>query len=324
MRATKVPTDFLHLLPAIAMPEYLQSFNGCVDYGYIIDGNCILPYIKRKRLFFYFIQLSTGVLGAENEAQEKIFLDKALPFFKSSTRADYIISTNTSIFNVYPKDSLYCKFGSYILNLEKTEDELFSGLHSKHRNVIRKAEKEGLVVLHGKEYLVDCYNLINETFSRQGMLSPTLEYIQQLSNLNESISFTIVKFGDEIHGCAIFLWNKNHSCYYLYGGSVKQSHSGAMNLLHWETILRMKKNEVKYYDFVGGRLNPEEGSRLEGIQRFKLRFGGEFVIGYLWKYTFNNFKYKLYSNLLSGYFKYIRGEKHEGDVIDQERKRGNF
>jgi lipid II:glycine glycyltransferase (peptidoglycan interpeptide bridge formation enzyme) len=324
MRVTKVSADFLHLLPATGLPEYLQSFNGCVDYGYIIEGNCILPYLKRKRLFFYFIQLSTGVLGAENEDQEKIFLDNALQFFKNTIRADYIISTNTSIFNSYPKGSLYCKFGSYLLDLEKPEDMLFLGLHSKHRNVIRKAEKEGLVVLYGKEYLVDCYNLINETFSRQGMLSPTIEHIRRLSNLNESISFTIVKFGNEIHGCAIFLSNKNHSCYYLYGGSVKHPHSGAMNLLHWQAILRMKKNGVKYYDFVGGRINPEEGSRLEGIQRFKLRFGGEFVIGYLWKYTFNNFKYKLYSILLLGYFKFIRGEKHEGDVIDQERKRGNF
>lgn len=324
MESTKIVSDFLHLLPVTAMPEYLQSFNSCVDYGYIIEGNCVLPYAKRKRSIFYFIQLSSGVLGAENEVEEKLFLNNALSFFKKNVSADYLISTNTSIFNSYPTGSLYCKFGSYVVDLHMSEEELFSGLHSKHRNVIRKAEKEGLVVSHGKKYLVDCYNLINETFSRQGMQSPTLENIQKLNDLQDNVSFTVVKVGNEIHGCAIFIWNKNHSCYYLHGGSIKLPHSGAMNLLHWETILRMKKNNVNSYDFVGARLNPDSGSRLEGIQRFKLRFGGELKVGYLWKFTFNNFKYKIYSVLLSVYFKYILKTKFDGDVIDQERKKGNF
>lgn len=324
MRFTKDPTDFLLRLPATGLPEYIRSFNGCVDYGYIIYGNCILPFTKRKRLFFNYIQLSTTVIGAKDEKDENDFLEMALPFFKKHIRADYITSTGTSIFNTYPKGSSFCKFGSYILNLEKSEDELFTGLHSKHRNVIRKAQKDGLIVAHGKEYLTDCYKLINDTFSRQGFLSPSLENIQRLDSLGENISFVIVKDDKEIHGCAILLWSKNHSCYYLHGGSSKHPHSGAMNLLHWETILRMKKNEVLFYDFVGGRLSPDEGSRLEGIQRFKSRFGGDFKVGYLWKYSFNSFNYKLYSFLLSTYFKLFKGLKYEGDAIDQERKRGNY
>lgn len=93
-----------------------------------------------------------------------------------------------------------------------------------------------------------------------------------------------------------------------------------MNLLQWNVIKKMKENNVKFYDFMGARMNPEVGSKYEGIQRFKERFGGELKKGYLWKYSLNDFKYWLYRLLV---FIYSKGHFH-GDIIDQERKRGNI
>ena len=61
----------------------------------------------------------------------------------------------------------------------------------------------------------------------------------------------------------------------------------------------MKERGVKYYDFVGARINPDEGSKYEGIQRFKSRFGGELKKGYLWKMPLNKFKYKLFCWLVA-------------------------
>lgn len=324
MHITKEPHDFLSLLPATGLPEYLDSFSNCIETGYIINEDCILPFLVRKRSIFKYIQLTTPVIGVKNSNEEKEFLDQAINFLKKKNNAIYITSSATSIFNAYPEGSLQCKFGSYILNLEKTEEDLFASLHSKHRNVIRNAQKHELNVLHGKEYLKDCFDLINQTFSRQGSVGITLETVQNLNSLGHNISYTIVKYGDEIQGCAIFLWKKNDRCYYLHGGSSKRPYTGAINLLHWETILRMKKNDVLLYDFVGGRLNPDKGSKLEGIQRFKSRFGGEFFQGYLWKYIFSNFKYIVFSFVLSLYFRLVKGIKYEGDAIDQERKRGNY
>lgn len=324
MYQTKNPENFIRFLPAIGLPGYLQTFNNIIDYGYFVENNCILPYTIRKRVFIRFIQFTSPVCGTKSIAEEKEFLDNVIEYIKININIDFIESTNTSIFNSYPDSSMYCKFGSYIVDLEKSEEELFSGLHSKHRNVIRKAQKDGLVVLHGNEYMLDCYNLINETFTRQGILAPTLEYIRRLADLDDNVSFVIIKENDFIQGCAIFLWNKGHSCYYLHGGSIQNSHGGAMNLLHWETMIRMKANGVKNYDFVGGRLNPDEGSRLEGIQRFKSRFGGDFHIGYLWKLTISKYKTSFYFFLLKIFFEKIRKQKYTGDAIDQERAKGNY
>ncbi len=67
---------------------------------------------------------------------------------------------------------------------------------------------------------------------------------------------------------------------------------------------------VTRYDLVGVRINPAPGSRQEGLLKFKQRFGGRLVQGYLWKYALRPLKYRLYclaARLRSG-----------GDIVDQE------
>ena len=324
MRLIKEPKELIEQLPATGFPEYLKSFNGCIDYWYLVEGNCILPFTIRKRSIFKYIQLTTPVIGVKTNSEEKEFLNKAITYLKKHVKVDYLTSTGSSIFNTYPNSSLYCKFGTYIIDLKQTEDELFAALHSKHRNVIRKAYKDGLVVLSGKKYMPDCYSLIKKTFDRQGLMAPTLETIKKLEYLRDNISYTIVTKDKQIQGCAILLWSTNKTCFYLHGGSSDAPHSGAMNLLHWESMIRMKNKGVNYYDFVGGRINPDKGSKLEGIQRFKSRFGGEFKMGYIWKYTFNRKKYIFYSLLMKIYFRLRYRIAFEGDTIDQERTKGNY
>ena len=58
----------------------------------------------------------------------------------------------------------------------------------------------------------------------------------------------------------------NHSAYYVYGGSVPEPTRGAMNLLHWEAIQIFRELGVKRYDFVGVRIDPEKGSKQEGLK----------------------------------------------------------
>lgn len=52
----------------------------------------------------------------------------------------------------------------------------------------------------------------------------------------------------------------------------------------------------------------------------RCRFGGELKKGYLWKMPLNKFKYKLFCWLVAA----KQGRNYCGDVIDQERKRGNY
>jgi lipid II:glycine glycyltransferase (peptidoglycan interpeptide bridge formation enzyme) len=69
--------------------------------------------------------------------------------------------------------------------------------------------------------------------------------------------------------------------------------------------------DVKRFDFVGCRINPEKGSKQEGIMLFKKYFGGRLSQGYIWKYTIRPLKSAAYSLAV----RLLRG----GDIVDRER-----
>lgn len=308
-------------LPIIATSGYFIS-NGAIDYGYIVESNLVLPFYIKKNLIFRILLFPTGILGNNSKEDQQFFLDKLIVFVRNNFKVDFILMQHTtSLFNAFPKESIACRFGSYILDLSATEEELFSGLHSKHRNVIKKAIKDGIVITKDARNIEDCIHLIQETLVRQGVVFQSSDFFNQLSqNLGENVDFWIAENDSKIQGAAIIVWNKGANAYYLYGGSAIEPHTGAMNLLHWEVIKTMKLRGVLFYDFVGARLNPKEGSKYEGIQRFKSRFGGDLKEGYLWKISINKAKYNLYFNALKIKC-YLKGIKYSGDIIDQELER---
>lgn len=324
MRIVKVLAE--EDVSVLGHPVYLKSINDAVDYGYIVDekGRNLGFVIKKKYIFWNILQIPgpiSGNVGNLSIEEQNRFFNDAISVIKKSLNVDIISNINTNPTAVYPQNSLFCKFGSYILDLTQPEEALFGGLHSKHRNVVRKAEKDGLTVDFGPQYLNDCAKLMDETFKRQNGYSNASKTLQDLANLKSHCDFWIVKDGNSIQGCAILLWDK-YSSYYLHGGSASHTHSGAMNLLHWKAILKMKERGVHYYDFVGARLNPEEGSKLEGIQRFKSRFGGPMKVGYLWRVELHPFKMRIYRFLMTTYFKFRRIDYK--DTIDAERAKGNY
>ena len=313
-------------ISVLGHPIYLMSINDAADYGYVSDdnGRNLGFVIKKKYHFWKLLQIPGPISGNTEgitEDEQRDFYNSAISLIKQHYSVDEISNINTSPTAVYPQNSLYCKFGSYIIDLTQSEEELFSGLHSKHRNVVRKAEKDGLTVDFGPQYLNDCAQLMDDTFKRQNGYSNASKTLLALSKLKDHCDFWVVKDGDTLQGCAILLWDK-YSSYYLHGGSASHTHSGAMNLLHWKAILKMKERGVHFYDFVGARLKPEEGSKLEGIQRFKSRFGGPMKVGYLWRVDLNPLKMKIYRFLMVTYFK-LRGSVYK-DTIEIERSKGNY
>jgi lipid II:glycine glycyltransferase (peptidoglycan interpeptide bridge formation enzyme) len=62
---------------------------------------------------------------------------------------------------------------------------------------------------------------------------------------------------------------------------------------------------------VGVRIQPDKGSKQEGLMMFKQRFGGQLIQGYMWKYPIRPMKYSFYSIAV----RLLRG----GDIVDNER-----
>jgi len=69
---------------------------------------------------------------------------------------------------------------------------------------------------------------------------------------------------------------------------------GAMHLLHWEAIRHFRAMGVKRFNFTGVRIDPEKGSKQDGIRNFKVSFGGELAQGYIWQYSIHPLRFAAY------------------------------
>jgi lipid II:glycine glycyltransferase (peptidoglycan interpeptide bridge formation enzyme) len=252
----------------------------------------------------------------DRNRHEQIFLDSLSAILKAQ-KIDIIMQPTTNVFfNKVPNGSIFAPFGSYRLNLTLDVDSLWKNVHGKHKNVIRNADKKGICIIENNYDINEIYNLIAGTFKRSKMnFMSFYKFQNQIINLKDNVRIFVAKTSDGlIQGCAVIHFS-NYSAYYLHGGSVEKPITGAMNYLQWNAIIRLKELGVPQYDFVGARINVQKGSKLEGIQKFKERFGATLYQGYLWKNPIVKWKYWLFQLV----YKIIR--KSEGDIIDQERRR---
>ena len=310
--------EFKDLLPIVATKEFLSSKSD--KYGWFISNAFILPFIIEKKFIFNRIIFTYSVISKTNDdASQKQFLNEVVKISRTLD-VDFIYQPYAfAIFEDIPNESIFISFGSYKVDLTLEEDVLFKNLHSKHRNVVRKAKKNGLKIFNGIEYKDKCFELIKDTLVRQQQPYMSKDDVDRMhDNFGDNIAFYIVQNDDKIEGSAMILYNQ-YEAYYLLAGSAIKTSAGAMNLLVWQVMLDMKEKDVKSFDFVGARINPK--GKFEGIQRFKSRFGATMKVGYLWKIPIKPFKYKLFRFVTWLYYK-LKRKAYLGDIIDQELNNG--
>jgi lipid II:glycine glycyltransferase (peptidoglycan interpeptide bridge formation enzyme) len=254
--------------------------------------------------------------------KENEFLEGLISFVRQSKLADRIVQPPTHVvFHKAPPETLSCGFGTWFIPLqEKSEEELWNCLHSKNRNVIRNAQKHEVEIKEGRDQLETFQRLYVSTMQRSSMYAETLS---EFKNMYELIGpahiLCAVAYYQGMPQGGVLMPYSEAGAYYLHGASAsKPEVNGAMNYLHWELICRMKRAGVRRYDFVGTRLSDTEGTRLQGIQQFKERFGSTLEKGVLWKIDINALRCVLYDTILQSYY-LIRRIRLKGDIIDQEK-----
>lgn len=310
-------------LPIVGTAAYLRAKSP--RYGWFRSGDFVLPFIVERRALFdrlVFTHQTICVGGARPENGEYEFLNQVVAAARN-LGVDFIYQPlATAVFSVVPKGAVSARFGTYVVDLELPVEQLWANVHGKHRNVIKKAQDAGVEISEGPHNLPICYELIHATMKRNQKLSVALGELERFrENLAENVSFYVAKKDNVAQGAAVIVWNAGHTAYYLYGGTSDSPFGGGMNLLHWKAMTDMKARGVKHYDFVGARVSPPPGSKLESIQRFKVRFGADMREGYLWKYPLKPLRYSAYcwfarANAL------MHGAIYQGDIIDEERAHG--
>ena len=317
VQVRSIPIRWTSDLPIYASEAFLRLVGR--DYGWLggYDAQdrlcCLLPYtlLRKGCLRMARFRVETIPVGKEIDPQtEKLFLDKVVEHLRSA-RVDLIMpaSTNT-VFRVYPSGAKAAPYGSYVVDLSRPEHELWANLHGKHRNVIRNAKKQGVVIRDGSKQVGVIHRMIEETLGRSGLgFQRFPEFLRFVEGLGNQVKLFVAVHDDAVQGCAVVPYSM-HSAYYLYGGSRSEPLTGALNLLQWEAMQFFRALGVQRYDFVGVRIDPERGSKQDRLRMFKERFGGTLRQGYIWKYVYRLLPCLLYSAAI----RLMRG----GDIVDLE------
>ncbi|MBL7912817.1 MAG: GNAT family N-acetyltransferase [Bacteroidia bacterium] len=311
-------------LPFCFQPDYLKLNK---DISILQQNDIFAPVKTGKNKFLTSIQFQfppvKGCGDLPSEDDEKSFCEEAVKYISQNKLAHRIIQPkNYALFRVKPEKSVFCGFGTYKVNLEnKNDSQLLAAMRIKYRNSIRQIEKLNVALKFGSSELSTFLELHNETMDRTSAHKEDNDtLLKELTALPDNTLLATVYLDNKIQGGAYVAYSK-YGAYYFHAASVTtQEGSAANKYLHYKIMCLMRDNGVKQYDFVGARLSDITGTKLEGIQNFKKRFGAELVKGYLWKMDLDKTKCRTYDNLLKIKCK-LKGTKFPVDIIDQEKNK---
>ena len=168
----------------------------------------------------------------------------------------------------------------YRIDVNKTDDELMAMFHSKARYSVRTALKSGAVCRLGtREDIPTFCSLLESTAKRDGFTARNEEYFTDMLDAfgEEMFKLFIVEYegkpiaGSVLLACAGKSWH-------MYAGSNDEAKETMPNfLMQWEMMRWSRDNGYFLYDMRGIAGEGDKLTPIEGLVRFKKRFGGELV-----------------------------------------------
>lgn len=143
-----------------------------------------------------------------------------------------------------------------MVDLEKDEEEILSGMKSKTRYNIRLARKKGVKI--SKSTKLDdvgkFYDIVLETAKRDGIKVYDKDYYRKMAKVflkSNKFAIYMAKYNGEVIAVNLMLYY-GKIAYYLHGASSnKYRNMMAPYMLQWEAIKDAKKLGYKLYDFWG-------------------------------------------------------------------------
>lgn len=166
---------------------------------------------------------------------------------------------------------------SWLLDISRTEEEILKGMRKTTRNLIRRAEREGVEIIESKNISdVDkFYEIHEQTVGRHGFVPFSKSYLKKqfeaLSGDNQ-ISVFLARHNNQILSSAIIVFYGN-SAFYHHGASLA-SKVPASHLLLWKIILEAKNRSCGIFNFWGIAPDDKPNHPWAGLTFFKTGFGG--------------------------------------------------
>ena len=282
-------------------PPFLQSWNAAIQEqqlgheslkiglynGNALIGICLVHLIHAKRGKYLYIPYGPVLTDYSFE-----YLSELVNYLKEWGReqhydfirmAPYLKRTDETIrlfkqlkFRIAPIHVL--SEIVWQLDLTPSEDELLMAMRKTTRNLIRRAEKDGVIIRKTQATTdIDTFiKLMEETHIRHGFVpySNRLyhEQVNAFKDDNEVVVYTGIH-EEQIIASAIIMYYGNVASYH-HGASLRSKVPVAY-LLQWEAIKEAKARGCTRYSFWGIDDTDNPKRPFYGITKFKKGFGGE-------------------------------------------------
>lgn len=267
--------------------EILKDHNLVAGYRFSFNESKRLPnflrYISRRANFW-----SEAMHADEVDlVQIESLLSRAIKDYLHKQRIVKVVYIDYYGYGITPsifkrRDS--AKFRIAQLDLSLSETALWDNIHSKHRNVIRKAEKNQVRVELSTD--IDLFiQLLQTTYEGQsGHNAPNSLYIKSLyEKYAPSGNILIyIAYHEETAFSASIVTTCGEVAYYAFAGNIKNFWLSGQ-IIQWHIMKDLKAKGFKKY--VLGQVKSESDTSsdndkfIKGISPFKMRFGPTLVEG---------------------------------------------
>ncbi len=266
----------------------------------IADHPFFASKIERNKYFDIATPYGYGgflIEGEEYDTLEKEYCDFAAShgIVSEFVRFHTMLENHHKVSGIY--DEVYLGDTVYIDSF--SEDVIWTNIHSKNRNVIRKAQKSGVEVFwsRDKKIIPEFMKIYNATMDKDSAddyyYFDEKFYLSILDDLKYNAMWFYSVIDNEVAAIAIFLFANGQMHYHLSASQKKYQHLAPTNLLLYEAALWASQNGYKTLHLGGG-----VGCKRDSLYKFKKAFNrGEDKSFYIGKKIFDEDSYQMLVNL---------------------------
>ena len=163
-------------------------------------------------------------------------------------------------------------FSRHTVALDLTDDDIWMHqISSKNRNMIRKAEREGVTIVESDDYETfrNLYNgTMTDLHAERFYFFPQSYYQEYKDSFKDRSILCFATLDGKVIAGSMFMFSDDYAHYHLSARDRDYSRYAANNLILWYGIQKAKERGCKWFHFGGGTTGDDNDSLLKFKKEF--------------------------------------------------------
>ena len=254
-------------------------------YPFLINPITTLGYQLDKE--YYDIQGAYGYNGIVSSTEDVGFIAAFWEAFDEYCQDNDIVAEFSRFHPLINNQRLASPkmktfFSRHTVALDLSDDDIWMHqISSKNRNMIRKAEKEGVTIIESDDYETfrKLYNgTMSDLQADDFYFFPQAYYDEFKLKFKEKGMLCFAMYNGKVIAGSMFMFSEDYAHYHLSARDREYSRYGANNLILWYAIQKAMERGCKWFHFGGGTTGEESDSLLKFKKEFS-KTETEFWIG---------------------------------------------